>query len=214
MRDVDQVANFLDRIHPYRQWEELHLSYENEDRGHRFFELLGPRVHSPFDGIKFLHICNYGSRSNEEERLWPTSVSLHEVDELTLASWSMPNLSCVKLQNVIPSVFTQCPNVTSCTLILDTEFTEFSTWNLWKLRSLLQSMPRIASLIMGLNGEMSFQNTVVDPLVLPCLMSLEVVLRGPCTFSGYWSALRSRGSGTLDEVAHTRTTARERSSSR
>lgn len=42
MNSIDEVSNFLRQIEPYHQWEELDVSYSNEDQGHRFSQLLGP----------------------------------------------------------------------------------------------------------------------------------------------------------------------------
>lgn len=142
--------------------------------------------------MKRLYIYNSGCRRSEdededEEYLSPTPVSVHEVDEITLASWSMPNLTYVNLRNILPSVFIPCSNVTSCVFSLTDSYTDSSSWDLRNLRNLLQSMPRIASLSMpriaslsmAFAGEMSFHNTTVDPLVLSDLKSLTMDLKLP-----------------------------------
>jgi len=180
----DPVLDVLDRIHPCPQWEELHIQYLNEDDGHRFFHSFGPRVQSHFDAVKYLSVCNRGVRNEDEEPSRPTPGSILEVDELQLASWRMPNLTGLKLQNIIPSVFIPCSNVTCFTLVLEMISTEFTTWDLLLLRNFLQLMPRIINLSITFEGIASFYNISADPLALPCLRSLDMSLQqGPTSES-------------------------------
>lgn len=172
-------TKMLDVIHPYQQWRELRLKYTSEYHGHLYFEHLRPMIQTPFQSLEYLLICNDLEEvedEDSEEQTTSFSIYMDDVDLRTLCSWQMPKLAHLELQNILPSTPLQCGNVTRFSIQLFDHADE--DLDMGAFQRLLQSMPRIQSLFIALNVDVTFDNTLHNPLALPSLTSLRLQIGG------------------------------------
>ncbi|KLO12038.1 hypothetical protein SCHPADRAFT_929483, partial [Schizopora paradoxa] len=163
-------------IQPPHQWRELRLHFSNEDHGSKYFHILKRLVHSPFNSLEHLSICN--DLASDATRIPAYSIRPLRGHIDVLSSWRMPKLTHLKLQNFIPNGPIHCENVTSLTfhLVNTKDFVGEP-----ELRKLFDSMPKIEFLSLtfdiGANhGTWVFDETLpaCNRPVLPNLKHLDL----------------------------------------
>ncbi|KLO07716.1 hypothetical protein SCHPADRAFT_1001470 [Schizopora paradoxa] len=177
--DADDAASLADAAaklevaHPNRNWQELHLTYADENLGHLSYGLLKQMIQTPFEALEYLSICNDTSIRNENRYTITIPIHMEPGDSDILCSWEMPKLTNLQLYNVYPLNPLQSENVTHFTFEVDrTGVTDLDTGGFCRL---LQSMPNIQAFSLALNADFVFTNgTPTRRLALPCLESFEL----------------------------------------
>ncbi|KLO07999.1 hypothetical protein SCHPADRAFT_908963 [Schizopora paradoxa] len=170
----------FDMIQPYQDWRELHLTYANEDHGHVYYDHLRSLITGPLESLKYLKISDELKLEDEDSSIY---LDADDPDLLTLRSWQMPNLSHLELNNTILMAPLQSENVTQFSMTINS--LEEENLDMDAIQTLLQSMPRIESLLFNVNGGVDFSHTPETPLELPNLATLALQIDGKTSFTAY-----------------------------
>ncbi|KLO07714.1 hypothetical protein SCHPADRAFT_1001468 [Schizopora paradoxa] len=173
----------LDALQPHHQWRELHLHFASEDHARFYFKRLGAIVQAQFHSLERLSISNDVVAVENEPDYYGPSIYLDEENLDVLSSWRMPKLSFLELRNAIPITALRCENVTWLSFELSDLYHQDEVLDMVAFRDLLQSMPKIQSLLVTFDMPYTFdefadKDTDISSCVLPSLKFLDLKIRG------------------------------------
>lgn len=104
------LSKFLEMLHPNAYWRGLRLIYDSPNDLHEVVQLVDSVVTSPFEDLRSLSI--HGCEDSHDSETFQSE--MRRQTSPTLATWGMPRLTSLSLQNVIPLNKLHIPNLKTC----------------------------------------------------------------------------------------------------
>lgn len=183
------ATDFIQLLHPSKQWKGLHVRYHNESDGHSVFEHISKMFDGDLGQLKSLtlsHDWYHWFGQDEEIEVEPPSTMLSEVDEEHLSKWKLRNLENLELMNIIPYGLL-CFGLKECAITLSRSDPSFR-WDLLALKIFLGRLHNLESLSLTFSGARTPSRAVehddAEPTILRRLTSLIVNIQY-CTEEGF-----------------------------
>ncbi len=163
-RNLKPINEFLQLLHPPKQWKALHVQYSREHEGHAVFDYVSSNFEGDLGQLKSLTLSRDYYHLHEQTdgvEVEPTSTQagtmLSEVDDELLSKWSFQNLEKLVLKNIIPTKL-QCHIVQECKISFSQSGSS-AGWDLNAFKVFLRQLFNLVSLSFSFCGARSLQKT-------------------------------------------------------